>query len=252
MYLSPSSCSPGSHNTWNIIGFWIPFGRIETVNCRINILNLYWLWTETSQSQRSRRNGASWEYCSCGWLLSRRCRLRWSRCSCRWFCRTRIFDTLLNGCRPVLTSAIGRIDDTAILQATADDPFGLSNSARDWTLKGKAFVRIIQPLFVSIAKEMKHHKFSTPSRNRIHKSAIPLSIEFVKSSSFIMRYRQPLKIQNPLCSNEGSRNPEGAKSCEEFFDRKKKQHREMEKSLKELRNREREFATERCAKIREI
>lgn len=171
MYLSPSSCSPGSHNTWNIIGFWIPFGRIETVNCRINILNLYWLWTESSQSQRSRRNGASWEYCSCGWLLSRRCWLCWSRCSCRWFCRTRIFDTLLNGCRPVLTSAIGRIDDTAILQATADDPFGLSNSARDWTLKGKAFVRIIQPLFVSIAKEMKHHKFSTPSRNRIRNSA---------------------------------------------------------------------------------
>ena len=66
-----------------------------------------------------------------------------------------------------------------------------------------------------------------------------------------MRYRQPLKIQNPLCSNEGSRNPEGAKSCEEFFDRKKKTA-QRDGEITKRATQQREFATERCVKIEEI
>lgn len=145
-YLSPSSSSPSSDDARNIVRLWIPFSRIETINGRINVVYLDWLRTEARQSQRSRWNGASGRHIGGGWLL--RCRLNggWSG---RWFRRTRMFETLLNGYRPVLTDAIGRIDDAAIVHATSDDPLGLSNSAGDGTLREHTrhkdtTVRIIQ------------------------------------------------------------------------------------------------------------
>lgn len=132
IYLSPSASSPSSDDAWNIVRLWIPFSRIKTINCRIDVVNFHWLRTEAGQGQGSHWNGASRRHISGRWLLCGRLN---GRRSSRCFRRTRIFETLLNGYRPVLSETKGRIDNAAVIHPTSDDPLGLSNSAGDGTLR---------------------------------------------------------------------------------------------------------------------
>lgn len=164
-YLSPSSCPPLGIDTWNVVRFRIPFIRIEAIECWID-MDFKWLRNETIGCWRK---CASRRWSRRRRLLSRRLE-RWS--SRRWIGRTRMFETLLDGRRPLLASAESWLDDTSVFHSTADDPLGLSDSARHRALNSDRKSRL-KKRFVGWQKHSRERngsRWRNDSQSKIHYS----------------------------------------------------------------------------------